>query len=70
MKKMTKDFILDKIATVGSTTARNSMGCNESWYNAYYAIKQTFGIDRCKKMSEKELNLLVELADAMSDAFY
>lgn len=67
---MTKKEILDGIESVVGTTARNRMGCNESWYNSYYAIRQTFGIDRCKKMSEKELNLLVELADSMSDAFY
>lgn len=46
------------------------MGCNESWYNAYYTIRATFGLDRCKEMSGNELNLLVELADSMSDAFY
>lgn len=66
----TKKEILDKIESVVGTTARNSMGCSENWYNSYYAIRQTFGIDRCKEMSEKELNLLVELADSMSDAFY
>lgn len=67
---MTKEEILDKIESTVRANARNSMGCNESWYNAYYAIKQTFGLDRCKEMSENELNLLVELADSMSDAFY
>jgi len=67
---MTKKEILDGIESAVRTDARNSMGCNESWYNSYYAIRQTFGIDRCKKMSENELNLLVELADSMSDAFY
>ena len=67
---MTKEEILDKIESTVRTNVRNSMGCNESWYNAYYAIRATFGLDRCKKMSENELNLLVELADSMSDAFY
>lgn len=67
---MTKKEILDGIESVVRTNARNIMGCDESWYNSYYAIQATFGIDRCKKMSEKELNLLVELADSMSDAFY
>lgn len=67
---MTKEEILDKLESTNRTNTKNSMGCNESWYNSYYAIKTTFGIDRCKNMSENELNLLLELADAMSDAFY
>lgn len=67
---MNKKEILDKLESTNRTDTKNSMGCNESWYNSYYAIKATFGIERCKNMSENELNLLVELADAMSDAFY
>jgi hypothetical protein len=49
---------------------RNSMGCSENWYNAYYAIKETFTIDEIKNMSEKEIENLVKLAEAIGEALY
>lgn len=70
---MSKEEILENIKNVQSTNAMNLMGCNESWYNAYYAyyaIKKTFSMDEIEQMSEKELNDLVRLAEALGDAFY
>ena len=46
------------------------MGCDENWYNSYYAIKETFPIDEIKSMSDKEVENLVKLGDSMSEALY
>lgn len=35
---MTKEEILNNVKNAVPTTARNSMGCNESWYDPYFAI--------------------------------
>ena len=52
------------------TDARNGMGCSENWYNAYYAIKETFSIDEIQSMSNKEIENLVKLADEIGMALY
>ena len=52
------------------TTARNRMGCDENWYNSYFAIKETFSIEEINSMSDKEIENLVRLGDSMSEAFY
>lgn len=67
---MTKTEIINAIKNVGTTTARNSMGCSENWYNPYYAIKMTFTMEEIESMSEKELNNLVKLGDAISEGLY
>ena len=67
---MTKEEIINAIKNVGTTTARNSMGCSENWYNAYFAIKMTFSMEEIEAMSEKELNDLVKLGDAISEGLY
>ena len=67
---MTKEEIINAIKNVGTTTARNSMGCSENWYNAYFAIKMTFTMEEIEAMSEKELNDLVKLGDAISEGLY
>lgn len=46
------------------------MGCSENWYNPYYALRETFGMDYLESLSEKELNDLVRLANSLSEAFY
>lgn len=63
-----KEEILAK--EVEGTTARNSMGCNESWYSAYYAIQHTFTREEIEKMSDSEVDNLVKLAETLGDAFY
>ena len=67
---MTKEEIINAIKNVGTTTTRNSMGCSENWYNAYFAIKMTFTMEEIEAMSEKELNDLVKLGDAISEGLY
>ena len=42
-----KKKLLEYIKKPVLTTARNSMGCDENWYNSYFAIRETF---RLKKL--------------------
>jgi lysyl-tRNA synthetase class I len=70
IRVMTKTEIINAIKNVGTTTARNSMGCSENWYNSYYAIKMTFTMEEIESMSEKELNNLVKLADNIEENLY
>lgn len=65
-----KEKLIDYINNPVTTTMRNSMGCSENWYNAYYAIKETFTIDEIKNMSAKEIENLVKLADNIGEALY
>lgn len=67
---MTKQEIIDKIKNVETTSAMNLMGCSENWYNPFYAMRETFGIDKLKAMTEDELNNLVKLANTLSEMFY
>jgi len=67
---MTKEEILNAIATVEDICARNRMGCSENWYNVYYALKHTFTSDELKAMTEEELNHLVRLGDAIAEGLY
>lgn len=67
---MTKEEIINAIKNVGTTTARNSMGCSENWYNSYYAIKMTFSMEEIESMSENELNNLIKLADNIAEGLY
>lgn len=50
--------------------ARNRMGCDESWYDPYYAIKETFSLEEIKEMSEKEIKNLLKLGEEISLALY
>ena len=36
-----KEKLLEYIKKPVFTTERNSMGCDENWYNSYFAIKET-----------------------------
>ena len=65
-----KEKLIEYINNPIVTDARNSMGCSENWYNAYYAIKSTFPVDEILSMSEKEIENLVKLADNIGDALY
>lgn len=46
------------------------MGCSENWYNAYFAISETFSMEEIEAMSENELNNLVKLADNIAEGLY
>lgn len=48
----------------------NLMHCNENWYNRYYCILHTFGLDRLKEMSEDELKDLLTLTDNITQGLY
>lgn len=65
-----KEKLIEYINKPVLTDARNRMGCSENWYNAYYAIKETFSIDEIQSMSDKEINNLVKLADEVGMALY
>lgn len=66
----TKEEIIEFIKNVKTTSARNSMGCSENWYNAYFAISKTFSMEEIEAMDEKELNDLVKLADTIAEGLY
>lgn len=67
-----KEKILEYIASYKSPDKimRNRMGCNESWYDSYYAIKETFSIEEIESMSENEVDNLVRLGENISEALY
>ena len=65
-----KEDILESVKKAVPTTARNSMGCNESWYNPYFAMKAVFSEEELEAMPESELNHLFRLADQISEALY
>lgn len=65
-----KEKLLEYINKPIVTDARNRMGCSENWYNAYYAIKETFSIDEIIRMTDKEVENLVKLADEIGMALY
>ena len=48
----------------------NRMGCSENWYDPFYAISQTFSADSVDKMSDKELDNLLNLASTIMEALY
>lgn len=53
-----------------TTTARNSMGCSENWYDPYYAIMHTFTKKEIENMSETEITHLVMLGTVIADNLY
>ena len=67
---MTKEELLNNVKNAVPTTARNSMGCNESWYDPYFAMKEVFTEGELGAMTEQELNNLYKLADKISEALY
>lgn len=67
---MTAQELLKEIDNLKTTSARNSMGCSENWYNAYYAIAKTFSTKEIEEMTEREVDYLLRLGDALAEAFY
>ncbi len=68
---MTKEEILEKIKSSSKpSTARNSMGCLESWYDPFFALSQAFTEEELAKMSEGELNNLIKLGKTISEGLY
>lgn len=58
------------IYTAPEKVSLNRMGCNESWYDPYYAIKETFSLEELQGMSLKEVENLVKLGQNISDYLY
>ena len=52
------------------SNVRNRMGCLESWYNSYFAMKQTFTYEEIYNMSENEIANLLKLAENIQEALY
>ena len=66
-----KSKVLEYIKTPQKpNNAVNRMGCSESWYNPYYAIKETFSLEEVQAMSEREVENLVKLAWNISEGLY
>lgn len=67
---MNKEELLKEIENAKTIAGRNIMGCSESFYNAYYSVRECFGMEELKKMDEKELNDLLKLGDFLAEVFY
>ena len=67
-----KEKILEYIALYKfpDKIMRNRMGCDESWYDSYYAIKETFSVKEIESMSENEVDNLVRLGNNIAEALY
>jgi hypothetical protein len=67
---MTSKEIIENIDKMKISTARNSMGCSENWYNFFYAMKSTFSIKEIENMTERECTLLEKLATNIQEGLY
>lgn len=65
-----KQKLLEYIDMPVETTARNSMGCSENWYNSYYAMKETFTREKIESMTDTEIENLIKLADNIAEGLY
>lgn len=65
-----KQKLLGYIDKPVETTARNSMGCSENWYNSYYAMKETFTREEIESMTDTEIENLIKLADNIAEGLY
>ena len=67
---MNVNEIINNIVKIKETSARNSMGCLEDWYDFYYAMSKTFTKEQIENMSERECTLLYKLATNIQEALY
>lgn len=65
-----KQKLLEYMDKPVETTAKNSMGCSENWYNSYFAIKETFTREEIENMADSEIENLVKLADNIAEGLY
>lgn len=65
-----KDNLFAFINKPVETNAKNIMGCDENWYNSYYAISHTFTKEELEFMSDIEIENLVKLADSIAESLY
>ena len=70
----TKEQIINDIKQAQSTDGMNSMGISESFYNPYFLLKyfmeESKTFEQLEQFSERELNLLLDLAKYAGDIFY
>lgn len=62
--------LIKNVKQMNLTDSLNSRGKNDNWYINIYAIYNTFTEDEIKKMSRREISLLIRLADKISEALY
>lgn len=62
--------VLDRMECKTETTARNSMGCSENWYDPPWAIAQTFTRDEILAMRDEEVDNLIKLAETIGEGLY
>lgn len=62
--------LIKKVKQMNLTDSLNSIGKNDNWHINIYAIYNTFTEDEIKKMSRREISLLIRLADKISEALY
>lgn len=62
--------LLEYINAPKLVNAKNRMGCDENWYDPYYAIKESFSVEEIKAMSEREIKNLVKLAGNIGEGLY
>lgn len=65
-----KEKLIEEIKNYKRTENRNRMGCSENWYSYIFAIKETFSIEEIEKMTTKEIENLIKLANNISDGLY
>lgn len=65
-----KEAILKRIKEEGFIGERFSRTVGDSFYNPYFLLRHFKTLKELELLSEKELNLLLELASFVSDAFY
>lgn len=66
-----KEMLLKYIETTQEVNNNiNRMGCFESWYDPYYAIKQTFTKEEIEAMDEDRINDLLRLACNIQEGLY
>lgn len=65
-----REKLLEYINKPVLTTAKNSMGCSENWYDPYYAMKETFTKEEIENMSDSEVDNFIKLAWNIMEALY
>lgn len=72
LKKLTDRELINLYfdGNVAMTNIHNVMGCNESWYDKYYAITHTFKREDIDAMDDKQLENLLKLAETIQEALY
>jgi hypothetical protein len=70
MEKHTKELILSKVLASTPTYGRNSMGCNESFYDPYFMLYKCFDTTALQEMTESELNIALRVAMFSAEVFY